>query len=424
MNEFNTDNNITESYEPPRTYPVYMSPPPVYIPPPPKKRSKFARVLAVALLAIAVGGTFLGAGLGAGYVAMQRLLPEAPVAEILPHTGFHSIALEPMRITIDPHIPDFTGVIATVKDAVVSINVSSTVERGRLPAVEQPGAGSGFIFAQDDEYVFVATNNHVVANATTITISLDDNERVEARTIGADAESDLAVLAVSKAALLEKGVPFIVVEMGCSDRMRMGDSVVAIGNAMGAGQTATKGIVSAVNLQITVNDPNSRIPLTLDVLQTDAAVNQGNSGGPLINQDGEVIGIVTAKLFGHGIEGMGYVLPINDIRDLLERLKEQGSARHAFIGLRTIEVTEVVRDQFNLPAVGMLVSEVVTGGPAYNAGITVRDLIVQFDGKTIYSLDDYREALFASHPGDEVVVGIYRNRTFMEVTVVLGSIMH
>jgi len=439
MSEFNHDIFGADKHEPMRhepihepvqepvlPHPAYRTPHPTYFPPmPPPKKNNFARFIVIAMLAIAIGGAFLGIGLGAGYVTMRHILPEPPVAEVLSHTGFHSIALEPMIVAIDPQIPDFTQVIASVKDSVVSINVTATVPRGGfLPPAEHPGAGSGFIFAQDDDYVFIATNNHVIDNASTITISLDDNERVYARAIGTDAESDLAVLAVSKEALLEKGVPFAIVELGCSDSMRMGDSVVAIGNAMGLGQTATKGIISAVNLQITVNDPNSNIPLTLDVLQTDAAVNQGNSGGPLINHNGDVIGIVTAKLFGHGIEGMGYVLPINDIRDLLYRLKEQGSVRQAFIGLRTIPVTEVIRDQFNLPSVGMLIMEVVPGGPAYNAGIIERDLIVRFNGQAITNLDDYREALFASRPGDEVTIGIYRNRDFMEITVVLGSIIN
>jgi len=448
MNEFNHDTSIfgtvnhelmqSETPKPeerthftstetlPPTYRTYAKPTPAYIPP--VKKNSFTRYLAVAMLAIAIGGTFLGLGLAAGYATTRHFLPETPPAtEATPaNPGFHSIALEPMIVAIDPHIPDFTQVIAMVKDAVVSINVSATVQRGGwLPPIEQPGAGSGFIFAQDDDYVFIATNNHVIANATTITISLDDNERVYARAIGTDVESDLAVLAVSKADLEEKGVPFAIVELGCSDRMRMGDSVVAIGNAMGAGQTATKGIVSAVNLQITVNDPNSHIPLVLDVLQTDAAVNQGNSGGPLINQYGEVIGIVTAKLFGHGIEGMGYVLPINDIHDLLIMLKEEGSTRHAFLGLHTIQINEQIRSQFNLPATGMLVREggVAPDSPAYHAGIIDWDLIVQLNGQTVTNLEEYRAALATTRPGDEVIIGVYRNRVFMEITVVMGSRM-
>jgi len=419
--------DIYAVYPPAPPYPIYKAEPPLtpaYIPPQ-KKSSNFARYLAVAMLAIAVGGTFLGLGLGAGYVAMQHFIPEPPPAiEAPPQTGFHSISLEPMVVAIDPQIPDFTDIIAQVKDSVVSINVTAVASGGRFfPSFEQPtGAGSGFIFAEHEDYVFIATNNHVVDNASSVTISLDDNENVDARVIGRDIESDLAVLAVSKAALEEKGVPFTIAYLGCSDSMRMGDSVVAIGNAMGLGQTVTKGIVSAVNLEITINDPNSRIPLTLDVLQTDAAVNQGNSGGPLINQNGEVIGIVTAKLLGQGIEGMGYALPINDIRDLLNMLKEQGSIQQAFIGLGTIEITETDRDQFNLPAVGMIVRVVVENGPAYNAGILPWDLIVQYNGQPITNADEYRAAIFASRPGDEVIIGVYRNRTFMEIPVVLGRV--
>jgi len=423
MNELNHDNLNPEIFPT-----INHEPNPIYTQP--EKKNNFPRIMLVVMLAVAIGGTFLGLGLGAGYVTMRHFLPEAPTISsesALAGPGFHSVSIEPVTITIDPHIPDFTDVIATVKDAVVSINVSATVSRGGFfPPTEQPGSGSGFIFAQDEDYVFIATNNHVIANATTITISLDDNERVYARTIGTDVESDLAVLAVAKADLEEKGVPFTIVGLGCSDSMRMGDTVVAIGNAMGAGQTATKGIVSAVNLQITVNDPSSPIPLTLDVLQTDAAVNQGNSGGPLINQYGDVVGIVTAKLFGHGIEGMGYVLPINDIRELLLMLKEEGSTRHAFIGLITTPINEQIRSQFNLPALGMLVREggVTPDGPAYHAGIMDWDLIVQFNHQTITNFEEYREALFASRPGDEIILGVYRNRVFIEIPVVLGSRMH
>jgi len=405
MNEYNYDANIYEA-------------------PTPKHKIGFFRKLAMAILAIAVGGTFLGIGIGTGYVAMQHFMPESHVEISTQAPGFNSVSLEPTMVTIDPQTPDFTAVISQVKDSVVSINVTAMVQHGGfLPATEQPGAGSGFIFAQDDDYVFIATNNHVVAYATLVTISLDDNEKVTATVIGADPDSDLAVLAVSREDLAEKGVPYIVAYLGCSDVMRMGDSVVAIGNAMGAGQTATKGIISAVNLQITVQDPNTRTSLTLDVLQTDAAVNQGNSGGPLINQYGEVIGIVTAKLFGQGIEGMGYVLPINNILNILEELKELGSVRHAWVGLQTREINETSRELFNLPATGMIVMEAVPDGPAYHAGIMERDLIVSFGGWPVTDFADFRDAIAQTRPGDEVVVGFYRNGVRMELTIMLGSIL-
>ncbi|MCL2361871.1 MAG: trypsin-like peptidase domain-containing protein [Defluviitaleaceae bacterium] len=389
----------------------------------PKKRTGGVfRKLAVSMMAVAVGALFLGLGLSAGLVVMRNFTEIPPVVEEVGEApAFQSVAYEPMVITIDPQTPDFTDVIARVKDSVVSINVTAQRHGGLMPG-EHFGAGSGFFFAQDDDYVFVATNYHVVENTTSITISIDDNEEVPAYVIGREPDYDLAVLAVSKEDLLLKGVPFVIAELGCSDTMRMGDSVVAIGNAMGAGQTVTKGIISAVNLEITVYNQNTNTSLALNVLQTDAAVNQGNSGGPLINQHGEVIGIVTAKLFGHGIEGMGYVLPTNDIRDILAELKAFGTERHPWLGIQSEEITESVRDMFNLPSTGMLIFNVIEDSPAYHAGVRERDLLVRFSGYDIGSRLDLFYAMQDYKPGDEVIIGVYRGGEYMEIMLVLGSV--
>jgi len=388
---------------------------------PPKKNKNLLSKFLIAIMAIALSGAFIGLGISAGYFVMQRFTTAPQAVETTQALGFHSVAQDTRVIAIDAQTPDFTPVIARVKDAVVSINVMAVQQGGGfMPSSEHHGAGSGFIFAKDDEYVFVATNYHVVANTNQITISLDDNERVPASIIGTEPDFDLAVLAVSLEALEEKGVPFILAELGCSDTMRMGDSVVAIGNAMGLGQTVTMGIISAVNLQITVQDQSARTQLTLNVLQTDAAVNQGNSGGPLINQDGEVIGIVTAKLFGHGIEGMGYVLPINDINELLIDLKETGSTRHAWLGIGSERVYEDVREMFNLPATGLLIRLVVEGSPAYYAGFMEWDLIVSVNS-VAGGPEGIAGALIELRPGDEAIVGLYRNGEYMEKTVIMGS---
>jgi len=387
------------------------------------KKVGFFRKLMVTILAVAIGGAFLGLGISAGYVAMQYFL-QAPATEesFVPPT-FDTITHEPRIIAIDPQTPDFTDIIAEVKDSVVSISVTVTRRNGGMPSSENHGAGSGFIFDQDDDFVFIATNHHVIAGASSITISLDDNERVPATVIGTEPDYDLAVLAVCKVELAEKGVPFTIAALGCSDSMRMGDSVVAIGNAMGAGQTVTKGIISARDLQITVQDQNARTSITLDVLQTDAAVNQGNSGGPLINQNGEVIGIVTAKLFGQGIEGMGYVLPVNNVRGLLEEMKIHGSTRHPWMGIQSQPIDEDVRDMFNLPSTGMLIRDVVENSPAYHAGLMEWDLLVSLDGHAIASREDLANAMSGLRPGDEITVEVFRNGDLIELMIVLGSII-
>jgi len=390
----------------------------------PHNRKGIFRKFLVSMLAITLGALFLGLGISAGYFTMRHFIAHLPAAPQVPQEepAFNSVALEPIIIAIDPQTPDFTQVIAQVKDAVVSINVTAA-RRGGMAPDEHHGAGSGFFFAEDDEYVFVATNHHVIANTTSIMVSIDDNNNVPAHVIGAEPDYDLAVLAVLKTDLEEKGVPYVIAALGCSDAMRMGDSVVTIGNAMGAGQTVTKGIISAVNMQITVHDQNTGSSLTLNVLQTDAAVNHGNSGGPLVNQHGEVIGIVTAKLFGHGIEGMGYVLPTNNIRDLLIELKELGSERHPWIGIHSNEINEDIRDMFGLPSTGLLIELVVEGSPADIAELMARDLLVSFDGLEIGSRLDLANAMTYTRPGDEVVLGVYRNGEYMELTVVLGSVM-
>ena len=378
----------------------------------------------LAVLLVCLGSITLGAGLGIGYAITQYFLPEGTVTSpVSIDSEVTSLRLTPTAIPINPQEPSFVDIIPYVKDAVVSINVTALTRRPFGGREETPGSGSGFIFYDDSEYVFIATNNHVIENAHSIAISLDDNDDVPAQGVGTDRYSDLAVLAVSRADLEEKGVPFTIAAFGDSDAMRMGETVVAIGNSMGEGQIVTMGIISATNMQITIDDPGMRTVLTLDVMQTDAAVNRGNSGGPLVNQHGEVIGIITAKLFGADIEGMGYALPSNNASSILLELKENGSVRQPWIGIRHFEIIEYRREMFNLPSTGMLIMEVFPDTPAESAGLQEHDLIVYFDGRRVTSGDEFRTAVLNSRPGDTVVIGIYRNHARMDIEVTLGSAM-
>ena len=381
-----------------------------------KKKRKWLIVLAVFL-----GTATLGLGVGAGHTVARYFLPESVInfgtVEV---QNITTVRVNPLVVPINPQDPNFVDVIPLVKDAVVSIQVTSAVARPFGGRQELPGAGSGFIFAEDEDYVYIATNNHVIENTNTIRISLDDNESIPARVIGSDEESDLAVLAANRAELLEKGIPFTIAAFGNSDLMRMGDAVIAIGNAMGEGQIVTKGIVSAININIDVPDQGRRI-LNLNVMQTDAAVNRGNSGGPLINLNGEVIGIVTAKLLGADIEGMGYALPSNNIYGLIMDLKEVGSIRAPFVGIDFYEFNERVSRSFNMPSPGILVTDVLAGSPAETAGILVGDFIVAFNEYEIRSAEDYYDSLNASRAGEEIILSFFRDGERMEISVVLGS---
>ncbi|MCL1862042.1 MAG: trypsin-like peptidase domain-containing protein [Defluviitaleaceae bacterium] len=376
-------------------------------------------------LALCIGGATLGLGIGAGYAVVRHFSPS--YAEIVweaavpAETTITTVRVNPLVVPLEPQEPSFVDIIPEVKDSVVSINVTAPSGRG-MGRGEIPGSGSGFVFAEDAEYIFIATNNHVVENTTSIVISLDDEDSVPARIVGYDRASDVAVIVASRADLREIEARYTVARPGNSDALRMGDSVIAIGNAMGEGQTVTRGIISALSLSIDIPDARNR--LTLDVLQTDAAVNRGNSGGPLINQYGEVIGIVTAKLIGADIEGMGYALPINNVYHLLMDILETGSVRRSFIGVVHTEISEQFRNVWNFPSTGILVTEIMADSPAYEAGILPRDLIVQFDDRRITGTDSLRDALEATRPGTEITLGLYRDGIRMDVQLVLASRMH
>ncbi|MCL2372349.1 MAG: trypsin-like peptidase domain-containing protein [Defluviitaleaceae bacterium] len=378
------------------------------------------RPVGLIVLLVCLGFVTLGAGIGAGYAVTRYFAPQEEVVQPIQGYGVTTLRQNPEPIPINPQDPSFADVIPLVKPSVVSISVTGFTGWGRQ---EAPGSGSGFIFYQDDEFVFIATNNHVIENANRIHVSIDDNESVAARVVGTDFYSDLAVLAVAKEELTEKGVPFVVASFGNSDRMRMGDLVVAIGNSMGEGQIVTMGIISATNMQITIDERGMPAPLTLDVLQTDAAVNRGNSGGPLINANGEIIGIVTAKLMGANIEGMGYAIPSNIAEELLHELMETGTVRMPFIGISHREIDAEMRHMFNLPSQGILILGVGPDTPAGEAGLQVHDLLVKFGEFEISSFDDLRTALQAYRPGDTVIFEIYRQLERMEVEITLGSVM-
>jgi len=402
--------------------PISIPPPPIQAEPVPTPPTRNGRKFLLALLLIVIGAGSLGIGFAIGHVIGQSFNNSPQEEAALIDREIVTVRVNPLTIPIDPTAqdPNIADIIPLVKDAVVSISVVANTGR----PFAMPGSGSGFIFYQDEDSVFIATNYHVIENATSISVSLDDNENVAAQVVGTHPQSDIAVISVPLTELMEKGVPFSVAQLGDSDVMRMGDTVLAIGNAMGEGQTVTKGIVSATGLTITVGDPNTRTRLTLDVMQTDAAVNRGNSGGPLLNHHGEVIGIVTAKMMGTDIEGMGYALPINEAGAILWELKERGNIRQPFIGIGHDEFSEFMRSLFNMPYTGNLIRSVSPGSPAEAAGILVNDLMVYFNGVRTYGRYEFLSELATLRPGDQVVIVMYREGELVELTVTLGAVQH
>jgi S1-C subfamily serine protease len=284
---------------------------------------------------------------------------------------------------------DVKGILAKVEPSVVDIVASSRRETGE---------GTGIIISPDG---YILTNAHVVSGASKVTVSTAASSKaLTATVIGADESHDVALIKVDGGS----GLP--AAELGRSADMKVGDDVVAIGNALGlrGDPTVTRGIVSALN---------RTVENLTGMIQTDAAINPGNSGGPLVNAAGQVIGINTA-VAADGAQNIGFAIPIDKAKDLADRLKTgQGPAPTAFLGVSTTETSD--------GSAGAMVVSLVSGGPAQKAGITVGDLIVSFDGKPVSSADGLSGLVQARQPGDTVQVVIERNGSSRTVSVALGT---
>ena len=310
--------------------------------------------------------------------------------------------------------------------------------QGQPQTQETESQGSGIIIGKNDSELLMVTNNHVVEGADTLSVCFIDNQVYEAAIKGTDHENDLAVIAVPLDSISDDTMSKIAVaSIGDSDSLKVGEQVVAIGNALGYGQSVTTGIVSAVNRTLSSNssdtqDSNSSSDdsSSATYIQTDAAINPGNSGGALLNMDGEVVGINSAKLASTEVEGMGYAIPISRVSDIIDNLMNQttrtkvDSDKQGTIGIKGINVTSDVQEKYNLPK-GIYVSEVTSGSAAEKAGITSGSVITKFDGKSVTDIESLQDLLQYYKAGETVELTLqvpdsdsYKEKT---VSITLGS---
>lgn len=341
---------------------------------------------------------------------------------------------------LDPNIPtefrvltteesDITEVVADVMPSMVSITEYyqlSTTFWGQTYTQDSEASGSGIIIGEtDDEYIIV-TNNHVISDADDMAVTFIDGTEATAYLKGIEPSMDIAVISVLKSDLDDATISSInVAELGDSDGLVLGQNVIAIGNALGYGQSVTTGIVSALNREITTSDGN-----TGTYIQTDAAINPGNSGGALLNMAGQVIGINSNKMGGSAVEGMGYAIPITSVREVIEELMgrdtliEVDEDNMGYLGIYMQEVTPEISAYYNIPQ-GIYVSEVAEGGGAEAAGIENGDIIIGFQGSAVTSNDNLKKLMKYYAVGDEVEVTFLRNEDgeYVEHTVdlILGE---
>ena len=295
---------------------------------------------------------------------------------------------------------------------------------------EVEGSGSGIIVGKNDDELLIATNYHVVEGADTLSVAFTDGNAVEASVKGFDEERDLAVVSVSLDDVKDDTMDAIsIAKIGSSDDLKVGEQVIAIGNALGYGQSVTTGIVSAKNRRMdsdnnTVTDGSDDSSDGVNLIQTDAAINPGNSGGALLNMEGEVVGINSAKLASTEVEGMGYAIAISDVTDILQNLMNETSrdklddSEHGVLGIEGSSVSSEAVQMYGIPA-GVFVKKVTEGGAADKAGLKANSVITEFNGKTVSSIDQLMEYLTYYEPDEEVelTVQVPHGTSYKEETV-------
>ena len=338
---------------------------------------------------------------------------------------------------------DVSEIVSEALPSIVSITTKSVQEvqnyfgmygmYGYAPQQQEQeveGSGSGIIVGKNDDELLIATNYHVVEGADTLSVAFTDGNAVEASVKGFDEERDLAVVSVSLDDVEDDTMDAIsIANIGSSDDLKVGEQVVAIGNALGYGQSVTTGIVSAKNRRMdsdnnTVTDGSDDSSDGVNLIQTDAAINPGNSGGALLNMEGEVVGINSAKLASTEVEGMGYAIAISDVTDILQNLMNETSrdklddSEHGVLGIKGSSVSSEAVQMYGIPA-GVFVKEVTEGGAADKAGLKANSVITEFNGKTVSSIDQLIEYLSYYEPDEEVelTVQVPHGTSYKEETV-------
>ena len=378
-----------------------------------KKAAKL--VASAAVFGLVAGACFVGVS-----VAKDKLYPST-ADRIETTSGTTSAKSETSSSGSSSSSSNVASVVNEVMPSVVSI--TSTIQSSNyygFGTQESEGAGSGFIVAKTKDNLMIATNNHVVSDATSLTVGFADDTTAKATVVGTDSSADLAVISVKIKDIKDSTASKIkVATLGSSDDLKVGEEVVAIGNALGYGQSVTTGVVSAKNREVSLTDG------TMNLLQTDAAINPGNSGGVLINMDGQVVGINNAKLEDTSVEGMGYAIPITTAKTILTDLMNASTKDAAFLGVVGRDINESYSSALGIPS-GIYVSQVVSGSPAEKAGISAGDVITKFEGNNVSTMSGLKEKLALKKANTKVKItfkranqsGTYEEKT---VTVTLGK---
>ena len=387
-------------------------------------QKKWGMVVAMALVfGLIAGGTMYGVNAAANRLYSQNHISQTDTTEASTSESSSGVA----------------QVADNAMPSVVTISTMSVEEMrsffGGTQQYEVEGAGTGVIIGENDTELLIATNNHVVEGASSLSVGFIDESTVSAEIKGTDAENDLAVISVKLSDISTDTMNQIkIASIGDSDELQLGEQVVAIGNALGYGQSVTSGYVSALNRDLSLTDESGNTINSTGLIQTDAAINPGNSGGALLNMNGELIGINEAKSgttsSGTTVDNIGFAIPINKAQESLQNLMNQETREKvsedqaSYIGIQGASVSSDEQEKFSIPA-GVVVASVVEDGPAAQAGIQEGDIITELDGRSVSSIEGLQDTLQYYAAGETVDIVVQRadNGSYQEQTlsITLGS---
>jgi len=400
----------------------------------PSVAGKIAGITAAAVLfGTVAGGTMFGVNTAAEYLTGKNLKTAAetessfPIGtvETQPDAAVNAGGSPVVRVVQN----DVSAIVEQAMPSVVAINNTMLYQQqtwfGQSQTYEVPSSGSGIIVGQNDEEMLIVTNNHVVKDSKQLSVTFIDNSQVNAAIKGTDSESDLAVIAVQIKDIPAEAMGQIkVAAMGDSEALKVGQGVIAIGNALGYGQSVTVGYISALDREIKAENATIR-----NLLQTDAAINPGNSGGALLNMKGEVIGINAAKYSSTEVEGMGYAIPISKVQEIIGSLMNMktrvtvAEKSQGYLGIQGQNIDESASAMYDMPR-GVYVFKIVEGGAAADSDLREKDIITKFDGQTIRSMSELKDMLTYYQGGSTVTLTVQslENGEYIEraVDVTLG----
>lgn len=320
--------------------------------------------------------------------------------------------VEPQKTIVTNNGTDVVQIAKNTMPSVVAITNVSVQQYYSLwygsQEKESTSAGSGVIVSEDDDYIYIVTNNHVISGANSITVQFIDDEAVEADVKGTSPSIDIAVVSVKKSDMKAETKEAVkIITMGDSQSLVVGQDCIAIGNAMGYGQSVTKGIVSAIDREVSVQDQSGTV-ISNKLIQTDAAINPGNSGGALLDDKGSLIGINSIKFTNTSVEGMCFAIPINTVKPLINKFINNDvveSEEKGYLGISGIEVSDSVVESYGIPE-GLCINKVGVGSPAEKAGLEVGDIIIKFNGREVSSMKEMAEEMEYLSAGTTVPVVI------------------